>query len=188
VQAQPRLWCDGYAPGQAPFVGLEYQLQSAGELLALLSGARGLVMVQLHCGWDKELAQPVFNPFVTTLMARAAASPDLAITMSSIKGGMGLTALISARKGPWLPWAENMASFGAQAALVAGSPFYQMLIGRMLGYKEKNILGYVQAQTGAAPNPAVIAAVEAELRTISPKAPTLPWNASSRGSRKKIKQ
>lgn len=29
-----------------------------------------------------------------------------------------------------------MASFGAQASLVADSPYYKLLIGRMLGYEE----------------------------------------------------
>lgn len=42
-----------------------------------------------------------------------------------------------------------------------------------------------QSKHGAPPSPEVVAAVEAELRRQSAKQPTLPWNVSSRGSRKK---
>ncbi len=42
-----------------------------------------------------------------------------------------------------------------------------------------------QSKHGWPPSPEVVAAVEAELRRLSAKQPALPWNASSRGSRKK---
>jgi hypothetical protein len=57
---------------------------------------------------------------------------------------MGLTALVSAKKEPWSAWAKHMAGFGAQAGLVAGSPYYALLIGRMLGYPEAHIVHHIQ--------------------------------------------
>jgi hypothetical protein len=62
----------------------------------------------------------------------------------ALSGGLGLTALISAKKEPWGTWAKHMASFGAQAGLVAGSPYYALLIGRMLGYPETHITHHIQ--------------------------------------------
>lgn len=80
------------APGEAPPTGLAYQLMGAGELLALMEGQRGLVMVQLYAGWHDDLGaapQPVNNPFVVTLLARAVAEGSgLVVTMSSISGGL----------------------------------------------------------------------------------------------------
>ncbi len=55
-----------------------------------------------------------------------------------------MTALLHANREPFRAWAKHMASFGAQAALVAGSPFYQLLIGRMLGYREEHIHHHIR--------------------------------------------
>ncbi len=89
-QRVPMLYVDlllaSAAPGNVPPSGAAYQQQSAGELLALLAGARGLVMVQLYVGWDDSLPQLCFHPFVVTLLARVAARKDLTITMSAVAG------------------------------------------------------------------------------------------------------
>jgi hypothetical protein len=98
-----------------------------------------------------------------------------------------VTALVFADKQPFRAWAEHLASFGAQAALVADSPYYKLLIGRMLGYNEGNIHHHIRAVHGPG-NPAqvVVQAVDKELSRLSSKKPTLPWNRSSRGKAKKV--
>lgn len=40
--------------------------------------------------------------------------------------------------------AAALAAIGAQAALVAQSQFYQLLLGRVLGYREDNIRHHIQ--------------------------------------------
>ncbi|KAL6754050.1 hypothetical protein V8C86DRAFT_2712690 [Haematococcus lacustris] len=206
VAADPQPWCAGSGPGDPPLTGLAYQEQCAGELLALMHGARGLVMVQLAAGWDPGLPQPVHNPFVITLLERAARQagaappPDsrprppnkaasvvrsLSVFMSPAPGGLGVTAIIAADKSPFKEWARALAGFGAQAALVAESPFYKLLVGRMMGYDERNILHHIQTVHGPGqPSHAVVAAVEEELHRLSPKKPQLPWNKAARGKRK----
>jgi hypothetical protein len=59
-------------------------------------------------------------------------------------GGLGLTAIITAKAEPYRSWGAHLASFGAQAALVAESPYYKLLIGRVLGYKEDNIVHHIR--------------------------------------------
>jgi hypothetical protein len=61
-------------------------------------------------------------------------------------GGLGLTAILSAKVEPYRPWAAHLASFGAQAALVAESAYYKLLIGRVLGYKEENIRHHIRVR------------------------------------------
>lgn len=71
-------------------------------------------------------------------------SPHLLCISHAPPGDLGLTAILSARAEPFRSWAAHLASFGAQAALVADSPFYKLLIGRILGYKEENIRFHIQ--------------------------------------------
>jgi hypothetical protein len=59
-------------------------------------------------------------------------------------GGLGLTAILCAKADPWRAWGSHLAGFGAQAALVADSAYYKLLIGRMLGYKEEHIRHHIQ--------------------------------------------
>lgn len=55
-----------------------------------------------------------------------------------------MTAILCAKCEPWRSWAAHLVSFGAQAALVAGTPYYKLLVGRMLGYKEENVRYHIQ--------------------------------------------
>ena len=64
-------------------------------------------------------------------------------------GGSGLSAIITAKAEPWRSWGAHLASFGAQAALVADSPYYKLLIGRVLGYNEDNVLHHVKVGCGS---------------------------------------
>lgn len=41
---------------------------TAGELLALAAGQRGIVLVQLFNGWDPSKGQPLYNPLVITVL------------------------------------------------------------------------------------------------------------------------
>ena len=86
----------------------------------------------------------------------------------------GLTATAHAEKSPWKERAAHLASFGAQAALVAGSPYYQLLVGSILGYAPRNIEAHV-VEKGGAISPAVAAEAERDLAALSPQEATLPW-------------
>lgn len=104
-----------------------------------------------------------------------------------LAGGLGVTALVFADKQPFRAWAQHLASFGAQAALVADSPYYKLLIGRMMGYSEQNIHHHIKTVHGLGnPSQQVINAVDKELSRLSSKRPTLPWNRNARGKVKKL--
>jgi hypothetical protein len=45
-------------------------------------------------------------------------------------------------------YTKELASFGCQAALVAGSPYYQLLVGLLLGYSMDNIDAHVSEKGG----------------------------------------
>ncbi|WIA16717.1 hypothetical protein OEZ85_013371 [Tetradesmus obliquus] len=174
------LWRDGTGPSDPPLQGLQYQTLAAGEVESLLSRARGLVMVQLVVGWDAGVPQPVYNPLLLHSLGRALRDADVSIFMSKAAGGLGLTAILCAKAEPWRAWGAHLAGFGAQAALVADSAYYKLLIGRMLGYKEGHIHAHIQATSGRLqPTPEVVAAVDKDMAKISRKKPQLPWSASS---------
>jgi len=59
---------------------------------------------------------------------------------------MGLTLITATKKQPHRAWAQHLAGFGAQASIVAGSPYYKLLIGRVCGYKEPNILHHINVR------------------------------------------
>uniref|UniRef100_A0A383WD10 Uncharacterized protein n=1 Tax=Tetradesmus obliquus TaxID=3088 RepID=A0A383WD10_TETOB len=180
VQRNPALWRDGTGPSDPPLQGLQYQTLAAGEVESLLSRARGLVMVQLVVGWDAGVPQPVYNPLLLHSLGRALRDADVSIFMSKAAGGLGLTAILCAKAEPWRAWGAHLAGFGAQAALVADSAYYKLLIGRMLGYKEGHIHAHIQATSGRLqPTPEVVAAVDKDMAKISRKKPQLPWSASS---------
>jgi hypothetical protein len=161
VATDPSPWRDGTGPHSPPPRGLAYQLLCAGEVESLLTRARGLVMVQLTVGWQQGLAPPVTNPLAAAALSRALSDPNVCVAMSPAPGGLGLTAILAARVSPWRDWAAHLAGFGAQAALVADSPYYKLLIGRCCGYSEDNIRHHILVWAGldgrrfVAPLPAV---------------------------------
>lgn len=189
VLADPRPWCAGTERGAAPLSELDTLLLNAGELLALLSGARGVSMVQLWVGWDDSLPQPAFRPFVLRLLREAADDPRIAVHMSPLPMGphLGLSAILSAATQPWQPWAGHLASFGAQAAVVAQSPYYKLLIGRVLGYSEANIVAHIE-ESGERLDRRALQLADEELQQLSAVPPKLPWTKqlkSGTGSRGK---
>jgi hypothetical protein len=136
---------DGTAPGAPIKSQLQQDLFTAGELCAFLQGQRGIVLVQLFNGWDPSKGQPIYNPLALHMMEQALSAPGVAHVASIAPQGAGLTAILYADREPFASWASHLASFGCQANLVAGSAYYKLLIGQLLGYKLENVLGYVAA-------------------------------------------
>ncbi len=66
--------------------------------------------------------------------------------MSAVPVGaeLGLTAILAADTPPYCAWGSGLAEFGAQAAIEAQSPYYKLLIGRVLGYELENIRAHVE--------------------------------------------
>ena len=190
VRADPSYWCDG-AP--AEFVETDPKRQAtnnAGELLALLEGHRGVVMTQLWAGWeDSDSQQPVDAPFALRALRECAGDARVAIVPASVPGmpaRKGLTAIMSAAESPFLEQAKHLASFGAQAALVAGSPYYQYLVGRVLGYTEANIDAHVRSRGGRLTTP-VVREAEKDLEALSEShGGSLPWREATSGSSDRV--
>ena len=173
VKGDASFWADGSPPNFAGISADERATLNAGEILAFACGARPMCMVQLWSGWNDNAAidQNVDLPFVTRLLKEMAEDDEVGIVVVAPPGASertGLTALLFPNKSPYKERAKLLASFGAQAALVAGSPYYQTLIGRCLGYKEDNIRGHVaQYNKGAGVSEAISELVERELSALS---------------------
>lgn len=120
VAADARAWAGGTPPGAPPLAGAEYQTLCAGELEALLQGARGVAMVQLHVGWDAAAPQPLHNPLALAQLRRALADPEIVGFASAAPGGLGLTLVLAARAEPFRRWAAHLAGFGAQVCVRGG--------------------------------------------------------------------
>ncbi|KXZ46398.1 hypothetical protein GPECTOR_44g73 [Gonium pectorale] len=184
--ADASLWCEGTRPGAAEKTPLQSATLTAGELVSLMQGKRGVVIVQLWNGFEPARGQPLYDPWVIPLLEAALATPGLRAVPSVAPGGVGLTAVVFADKEPWSVWGPHLASFGCQARAnaVAGSAYYKVLIGKILGYADENIYGYVRS-VGGGLTPAVISQVETDLKKLSKAKPKLPWNREgSRGAKK----
>ncbi|KAG2498254.1 hypothetical protein HYH03_004004 [Edaphochlamys debaryana] len=183
--ADASLWCDGTVPGAPEKTPLQALTLTAGELVSLMQGKRGIVIVQLWNGFDPSRGQPLYEPWVAQLLEAALGTEGVRGVTSVAPGGVGLTAVLYADKEPWNAWGPHLASFGCQANAVAGSPYYKLLVGRILGYREEAVHGYVRALGGGL-TPALIAQVDADLKRLSKAKPKLPWNKeqNSRGKKK----
>jgi len=62
-----------------------------------------------------------------------------------------------------------------QANVIAGSDYYKLLIGQLLGYKTENVLGYVAA-SGFPASKEVQQQVADDIRALSDVKPKLPWS------------
>jgi hypothetical protein len=135
VAAAPGPWCDGAAPGDPPPSEAESALLTAGELAAFLAGRRGVCLVQLHKGWGDQGAgrQALLRPWVLALVQQAAAHKGAALLRSAAPEGLGASLVVCARQQPFHAWGKWLASQGVQAAIVADSPFYKLLIGGTSG-------------------------------------------------------
>jgi len=182
VRADARRWCDGTAEGDAPLTDAESATLAAGELLSLLEGKRGACMIQLFVGWDASLSTPAYNPFVLRLLRECVRRKDVGVLTSEVRGSeknlLGLSAIVFAEREPWTSWAPHLAEFGAQASLIAQSPYYGLLVGRILGYAEENIRTHVQGQ-GQKLSPEIEEAATQTLAQLSSQAPELPWTTTA---------
>ncbi|KAL4436954.1 hypothetical protein ABPG75_004093 [Micractinium tetrahymenae] len=186
VAAAPGPWCDGTGPGDAPLSDEEQALLTAGELAAFLAGARGVCLLQLHKGWGNVggARQPLLRPWVLPLLQQAAGHKGATLLASAAPGApqLGSSLVLCARQQPFLAWGRHLAAAGVQSSIVADSPFYKLLIGRILGYKEQNVYHHIES-TGGRVTSEVLQAVDAELAGLSSVPPALPWSSS--GSRKR---
>jgi len=202
VAADASFWTDGTPANAPPMTPSQQATLNAGELLAFLVGARGVVMTQLWAGWNVpsggdassgggggDALQPVDAPFVARAlreMASEAAAGRVGVLCCAIEGvstrrGGGLTATAHANAAPWAQRAAHLASFGAQAALVAGSPYYQLLVGTILGYTRENVDAHV-AEKGGRVTRAVASEVEKELAALSDAEARTPWRDGYEGA------
>jgi hypothetical protein len=184
VAADPAFWRDGAAPGAPPPAGDAAALLSAGELLTFLHGARGIALVQLRLdaaagdappGAPSRL--PLLRPFTLRALRRCAESKGVALIGSRLAaaGAPATSIVVAAKAAPYRAWGAHLAAVGVQASLVAGSPFYQALVGRILGYPAAHVAAHVAEQGGGPLEARVAAAVEAELAALSCAEPRLPW-------------
>jgi hypothetical protein len=174
VERDASFWADGSPVDFGGISSDERAMLNAGEILAFACGKRPMCMVQLWSGWNANCAidQNVDKPFVKRLLKDMSEDGDVGVRTIAVPGGSeehGLTALLYPNKSPYKERAKFMASIGVQAALVAGSPYYQTLIGRVLGYKEENIDAHVrQYNKGVGVSKAISELVEQELAALSP--------------------
>ena len=180
VNEDPSFWADG---SPKDFRGLsedEHALLNAGEIIAFQLGKRPMCMVQLWTGWEDDVShQNVDMPFVATLLKEITEDDQVDVITVSPPGAtdkLGLTALLYPKRSPYKERAKYLASFGAQAAIVAGSAYYQTLIGRCLGYKEENILAHVQQYNkGVGYSKEVSELVDKELNQMSSEPVVSNW-------------
>ena len=146
VAAAPGPWCDGTVPGDPPPTEQDVALLTAGELAAFLEGQRGVCLLQLHKGWGDRSSglQALLRPWVLPLLQAAAEHKGVALLRSAAPQELGASLVLCARQQPFHAWGKCLASQGVQAAIVADSPYYKLLIGRILGYREHNIHHHIQ--------------------------------------------
>jgi hypothetical protein len=144
VALDPGFWCDGTGPADAPPTEEQNALLCAGELLAFLQGRRGVALVQLALGFDPGVTPPLLRPLVLRLLQRAAAAKGVDILPSVAAGGAAASLVLAARQAPYRQWGAHLAEVGVQGSLVAGSPFYKLLVGKILGYKHENVVHHIE--------------------------------------------
>jgi len=200
VQKNPSSWCDGSGPGDSP-TELETVLLTAGEMLALLQGLRGIALVQtslpLEMGGNN---LPLLRPFVLSLLRLAVEDKDVVILPSIVGNRDAQSVILSAKSPPYKQWSSMLASMGVQASLVAGSDYYKLLIGMVMGYKPENIQHHIEVllinaivvdlfvgrianceyfcsiqETGGTYDTRLLNMANSELEKLSSVPPKLPW-------------
>lgn len=178
VYADPSYWCDGTPANFTESDPKKQATLNAGEILALIVGQRSVVLTQLWAGWvENRGQQPIDAPFALRALREAIDDGDISVTPAPIPGmpaDKGLTAILTASASPWMERAVLLQSFGAQAALVAGSPYYQTLVGKILGYKDANIDVHVKSKGGRI-TPAIANEVTKDLAALSTVEAEIPW-------------
>jgi hypothetical protein len=152
VASNPSFWCDGTAPNDPVPSSEQTALLSAGELSSFLQGLRGVLLVQLDMSVtpDLRVPLPLLRPFVLRLLQRAIeAKKGVVVLPSTAPGGGAASLVIAAKQPPFKAWGMKLAEIGVQAALVADSPYYKLLVGTILGYKQENIVHHIEVRKPA---------------------------------------
>ena len=174
VSSDPSYWCDGVGPDDEQPSPFQIAMQTTGELLALMDGARGVSLVQLDVGVDLGSVRiPLLRPFVLQCLQEASSMKGVCV-FSSILGTNTASSMVLALKiQPFQSWGRHLAKLGVQAAIVADSPYYKYLIGLILGYKEANIIHHITSK-GQRVEDSVLSAARQELASLNPTPPRLP--------------
>jgi len=147
VASNPSFWCDGTAPNDPMPTSEQTALLSAGELSSFLQGLRGVLLVQLEMSVtpDLRVPLPLLRPFVLRLLQRVIENKKgVVVLQSTAPGGGAASLVVAAKQQPFKAWGARLAEIGVQAALIADSPYYKLLVGRILGYKEENIVNHIE--------------------------------------------
>lgn len=175
VQRDPSPWCNGTGPDDAPLGPIDQSLLSAGELLSLMQGGRGVALLQLSLpagmGGNR---LPVLRPFIFDILKRMDEAKDIVIYPSKVPGGAASSLVIAAKRQPFTSWGVYLSGLGVQASIVAESEFYKMIIGRMMGYRIENIEHHIRS-TGGSLHPSMHSLVDKELLALSKIEPVIPW-------------
>lgn len=175
IQRDSSLWCDGTGPDDAPLCPIDQSLLSAGELIALMHGGRGVALLQLSLPVDMGGTRlPLLRPFVFEVLKRIDASKDVVVYPSTVPGGAASSFVLAAKRQPFTSWGAYLSGVGVQASIVADSEFYKMIIGIMMGYRIENIEHHIRS-TGGTLSPSTYNLVEKEMMSLSQIEPTLPW-------------
>ena len=175
VKSNPGLWCDGTGPNDSPLGVRDQSLLTAGELIALSQGQRGVALLQMCLPGDmggKSL--PLLRPFVFRTLKMLKESKDVVIYPSSAAQGAAKSLVIAAKCQPYIAWGKYLSSLGVQASLVADSEFYKYIIGKMMGYKDENIEHHITSSGGVLTRN-ITNMVQKELDALSAVAPHIPW-------------
>jgi hypothetical protein len=179
VSADTSYWCDGVGPDNRQPTSLEIAMQTTGELLAFVLGARGVMVVQLDVGYDLgSVRVPLLRPFVLQCLQEALIMKGVCVFPSVLDTKSTASSMVLASKAqPYQSWGRHLAKLGVQASIVADSPYYKYLIGMILGYKEENIIHHITS-TGQRLEGSVMAAARQELEDLNPTPPCLPKKRS----------
>ena len=139
----PDFWSLGTTPSQPPLTAFERLTLNAGEIYALLAGNRPLALIQLYAPFVEDgQVQPIDCPFVKrALKELVTTTPQIfSCVACRIEGSTALSAVFYPNISPNRERAALLASFGAQGALVAQSPYYGVLIGECLDTPERTYI------------------------------------------------
>ena len=176
----PDFWSLGTTPSQPPLTAVERLTLNAGEIYALLAGNRPLALIQLYAPFVEDgQVQPIDCPFVKRALKELVTTTPQIISCVAcrIEGSTALSAVFYPNISPNRERAALLASFGAQGALVAQSPYYGVLIGECLGYTRENIYHHVKKTCNlrSGISKAVLDQVVHDLRECSPVVPLQRW-------------
>jgi len=188
VTKNAAAWVDG-ANGKGQFSdptldnsALAAAISQAGEVFSLIEGKRGVVLLQLWTSKDNGAGGAVHNPLAVRALRQALSDKhiDAKLSLALTPQGepLGLSLVLHANKCPFSNWATHLAELGVQSALVADTPFYKVMIGKILGYEEAKIVEHVESK-GQECDAALLKEVDKELRLMSDCTPAMPWRDAS---------